>query len=132
MAAGIVKQGQAGYGQQFFSASLSPRRHAANVTLGNGLPLSAVVTRVEVADVAAEKGFFFYTTHVNDPLPAAVGNKRLYDRYGCIGQVRGRGLMAGVEVVTDRESKTPGLELAKRIGQRTQRAWTLGESEQSC
>ncbi|OAA50657.1 Aminotransferase class-III [Metarhizium rileyi] len=77
MAAGIVKQGQAGYGQHFFSASLSPRRHAANVTLGNGLPLSAVVTRVEVADVAAEKGFFFYTTHVNDPLPAAVGDKVL-------------------------------------------------------
>ncbi|KAF5130227.1 2,2-dialkylglycine decarboxylase [Metarhizium anisopliae] len=118
-------------------------------TLGNGLPLSAVVASDEVASVAAEKGFFFYTTHVNDPLPAAVGDKvleilfrdnliehsrkcgeilhsglqTLHSRYSCIGQVRGRGLMAGVEIVTDRESKRPALELAKRVGNR---AYELG------
>ncbi|OAQ73694.1 2,2-dialkylglycine decarboxylase [Pochonia chlamydosporia 170] len=118
-------------------------------TLGNGLPLSAVVASEEVANTAAEKGFFFYTTHVNDPLPAAVGDKvleilfrdnlvehsrkcgkilhsglqGLYNRYGCIGQVRGRGLMAGIEIVTDRDSKTPGLELARRVGNR---AYELG------
>lgn len=118
-------------------------------TLGNGLPLSAVVASEEVANGASEKGFFFYTTHVNDPLPAAVGDKvleilfrdnlvehsrkcgeilftglqKLYSRYGCIGQVRGRGLMAGVEIVKDRESKVPGLELAKKV---SGRAYELG------
>lgn len=44
------------------------------------------------------------------------GLRTLMGRYGCIGEVRGRGLMAGVETVTDRESKLPSHELAKRIG----------------
>lgn len=118
-------------------------------TLGNGLPLSAVVTSDDIGRVSAERGFFFYTTHVNDPLPAAVGDKvleilfrddlvahsramglvlhaglrRLRARYGCVGDVRGRGLMAGVEVVADRASKTPALELARQVGDR---AYELG------
>ncbi|XEV01736.1 hypothetical protein FSHL1_007023 [Fusarium sambucinum] len=118
-------------------------------TLGNGLPLSAVVTSDDINQVCKEKGFFFVTTHVNDPIPAAVGDKvleiilrdnviegarksgeRLFDglyklkeRYGCIGDVRGRCLLAGVEIVTDRESKTPALDLAAKIGDK---AYELG------
>lgn len=119
-------------------------------TLGNGLPLSAVVTSHAIADVCAERDFLFYTTHVNDPLPAAVGDKvleivvredlvsharqmgdilhsglnQLKKRYACIGDVRGRGLMAGMEIVEDRrKGKEPGLELAKKIGDR---AYELG------
>lgn len=110
-------------------------------TLGNGLPLSAVVTSSEIERVCAERDFCFYTTHVNDPLPASVGDKvleivlrdnlvensrtlglrlqaglqKLKDRYGCVGDVRGRGLMAGLEIVGDRESKAPALDLARRI-----------------
>lgn len=94
-------------------------------TLGNGLPLSAVVTSREIADVVGERGFMFYTTHANDPLPAAVGLtvlqnvlknnlaersrlagaqlraglQRLMERYGCIGAIRGRALMIGFEIV---------------------------------
>src|SRR5215813_9410202 len=46
-------------------------------TLGAGLPLSAVMTSDAVAAVADARDFLFYTTHVNDPLPAAVGLKVL-------------------------------------------------------
>ncbi|KAJ5044281.1 hypothetical protein NUH16_001082 [Penicillium rubens] len=118
-------------------------------TLGNGLPLSAVVTSAEIERVCIERDYCFYTTHVNDPLPAAVGDKVLeivvrdglvehsramgkvlHDRlnalkgkYGCIGDVRGRGLMAGVEIVEDRGTKTPALALGKAIGDR---AYDLG------
>ncbi|KAI1842060.1 hypothetical protein JX266_011711 [Neoarthrinium moseri] len=118
-------------------------------TLGNGLPLSAVVTSAKIEKTCKEKDFCFYTTHINDPLPAAVGDKvleivvrdnlvnqskelgkilhaglkRLEGRYGCIGDVRGRGLMAGVEIVADRSTKTPDLDLAKEIGDR---AYELG------
>lgn len=110
-------------------------------TLGNGLPLSAVVTSSEIERVCTERDFCFYTTHVNDPLPAAVGDKvleivlrdnlvdnsrarglqlqaglrQLQARYGCIGDVRGRGLMAGVEIVGNRETKAPALELGRQI-----------------
>jgi 2,2-dialkylglycine decarboxylase (pyruvate) len=92
-------------------------------TLGAGMALSAVMTNDKVAALADEKKYFFYTTHVNDPLPAAVGLKvleivlrdnlvarareagerlgagllRLKQRHGCIGDVRGRGLLRGLE-----------------------------------
>ena len=110
-------------------------------TLGNGLPLSAVVTSNEIERVCTERDFCFYTTHVNDPLPAAVGDKvleivlrdnlvensrrigallkdgllKLQSRYGCIGDVRGRGLMCGVEIVANRETKEAEVGLARRI-----------------
>lgn len=113
-------------------------------TLGNGLPLSAVVTSEKVHRGSQDKDFFFYTTHLNDPLVAAVGDKvleiverdnlaqharragtllhaglnELKSRYGCIGDVRGRGLMAGVEIVTDRASKAPALDVGRRVGER--------------
>jgi 4-aminobutyrate aminotransferase-like enzyme len=110
-------------------------------TLGNGLPLSAVVTSKHIAEVARHNGFLFLTTHLNDPLPASVGLKvleivvrdnlvarsramglklhagleRLKERYGCIGDVRGRGLLAAIEIVKDRESKAPASELGDRL-----------------
>ncbi len=92
-------------------------------TLGAGLPLSAVMTSDAIADEAAAREFLFYTTHLNDPLPAAVGLtvlkvvqrdnvaarakvagerlsaglRGLMQRYDCVGDVRGRGLLMGVE-----------------------------------
>jgi 2,2-dialkylglycine decarboxylase (pyruvate) len=92
-------------------------------TLGAGLPLSAVMASDAIAREAEARDFLFYTTHVNDPLPAAVGLKvleivvrdRLPDkartsgarlaeglrglqrRHSCIGDVRGRGLLMGIE-----------------------------------
>ena len=92
-------------------------------TLGAGMPLAAVMTGDRIARIADEKNFFFYTTHVNDPLPAAVGLKvleivlrdrlaerarqagerlaagllGLKQRFPCIGDVRGRGLLRGIE-----------------------------------
>ncbi|KAK3389862.1 2,2-dialkylglycine decarboxylase [Podospora didyma] len=118
-------------------------------TLGNGLPLSAVVMSEEIARGCEERDYCFYTTHVNDPLPAAVGDKvleivvrdnlvehsramgellhaglrKIQSRYGCVGDVRGRGLMAGIEIVADRRTKEPALEVAKKIGDR---AYGLG------
>jgi 2,2-dialkylglycine decarboxylase (pyruvate) len=92
-------------------------------TLGAGLPLSAVMTTDAIAREADARGFLFYTTHVNDPLPAAVGLKvleivqrdrlvekarasgarlaaglrALQKKHACIGDVRGRGLLMGIE-----------------------------------
>ena len=120
-------------------------------TLGAGLPLSAVVTTAEIEDRCFERGFLFYTTHVNDPLPAAVGLKvlevvrrdrlveraavagqrleeglrALQQRFDCIGDVRGRGLLLGLEVVKDRMSKEPAPELGAAI---TRRCMELGLS----
>jgi 2,2-dialkylglycine decarboxylase (pyruvate) len=110
-------------------------------TLGAGLPLAAMLTTPEIEDVAAERGFLFYTTHASDPLPAAVGLKvievilrdrlserarllgerlkagllSLQQRYDCIGDVRGRGLLLGLDLVKDRRTKAPDPDLAQRV-----------------
>jgi 2,2-dialkylglycine decarboxylase (pyruvate) len=110
-------------------------------TLGAGLPLSAVVCSAEVEERCHERGFLFYTTHVSDPLAAAVGLKvlevvrrdglterarvagarlerglrSLQQRFECIGDVRGRGLLLGGEIVSDREARTPAPELGAAI-----------------
>jgi len=110
-------------------------------TLGAGLPLSAVLTSREIEERCHERGFLFYTTHVSDPLPAAVGLKvldvvqrdglverarvagarlenglrALQERHACIGDVRGRGLLLGMEIVKDKASKDPAPALGVAI-----------------
>ena len=110
-------------------------------TLGAGLPLAAMLTTPEIEDVAAERGFLFYTTHASDPLPAAVGLKvievilrdrfteraatlgtrlkaglqALQQRHDCIGDIRGRGLLLGMDLVKDRRSRQPDPELAQKV-----------------
>jgi 2,2-dialkylglycine decarboxylase (pyruvate) len=110
-------------------------------TLGAGLPLAAVLTTPELEARAHARGFLFYTTHVSDPLPAAVGLKvidivvrdglaqrareagaRLYEglaaiqrRHECVGDVRGHGLMLGMEIVRERRTKQAAPELGERI-----------------
>jgi 2,2-dialkylglycine decarboxylase (pyruvate) len=120
-------------------------------TLGAGLPLAAVLTTDDIEQRAHDAGFLFYTTHVSDPLPAAVGAKvievvlrerlaerasaagarlrsgleRLRDMYDCVGDVRGRGLLVGMEIVADKESKKPAPEIGDAV---TRRCLELGLS----
>ncbi|GAA1032656.1 MULTISPECIES: aspartate aminotransferase family protein [Amycolatopsis] len=115
-------------------------------TLGAGLPLAAVLTSAEIEQEAHERGYLFFTTHVSDPLPAAVGNtvldvlirdrlderaRRLGDRlragldeiaarHESVDEVRGRGLLAGLEL-------SGGGPDADKLGARvTQRCLELG------
>jgi 2,2-dialkylglycine decarboxylase (pyruvate) len=142
----ILDEAQTGVGRTgdmfaFQRDGITPDILTLSKTIGAGLPLAAVMTTAEIEAAAHQKGFLFYTTHVSDPLPAAVGlavlavvkeeqlvkrsrelGQRLLDgllalkqRYSCIGDVRGRGLMLGVEIVTDRQSKQPDHELGARI-----------------
>ena len=100
-----------------------------------------MLTTAAIEDVAAERGFLFYTTHASDPLPAAVGLKvievilrdglaeraarlgerlkagllALKQRYDCVGDVRGRGLLLGLDLVKDRRTKAPDPDLARRV-----------------
>ena len=41
--------------------------------------------------------------------------KKLQEKYSCIGDVRGTGLMIGVELVEDRETKEPATARAAEI-----------------
>lgn len=47
----------------------------------------------------------------------AQGLKAIAARHGCIGEVRGIGLMQGIEFVVDRATREPAVELAHRLEQ---------------
>jgi len=142
----ILDEAQTGIGRTghmfaFQRDGVTPDILTLSKTLGAGLPLAAVMTSEEIEQKAHERGFLFYTTHVSDPLPAAVGvtvldvverdglveqavarGERLrsgllslQQKFECVGDVRGRGLLLGLEVVTDRQTKAPGFELGAKI-----------------
>jgi 2,2-dialkylglycine decarboxylase (pyruvate) len=152
----ILDEAQTGMGRTgtmfaFERDGIVPDILTLSKTLGAGLPLAAVLTTDAIEEEAHARGFLFYTTHVSDPLPAAVGLKvievvvrerlaaraseagvrlmaglgELRERYDCVGDVRGRGLLVGVEVVTDKESKKPSPEIGAAI---TRRCLELGLS----
>ena len=120
-------------------------------TLGGGLPLAATVTSADMEERCFSRGFLYITSHVSDPLPAEAGLamlrimlteklveqarekgaylksmlRELQEKHPCIGDVRGRGLLLGVEIVADREKRTPAPDLGHRI---TRRCLDLGLS----
>ncbi len=114
---------------------------AVSKTLGGGLPLAATITSAAIEQDCVDKGFLHVTSHVSDPLPAAAGLavldvigeeglverarargdymlarlRELQDAHEHIGDVRGRGLLVGVELVEDRESKQPANALGAEV-----------------
>jgi len=140
----IADEAQTGLGRTglmyaFEREGVVPDLLTLSKTLGAGLPVAAVVTSTEIEQVCHDRGFLFFTTHVSDPLAAAVAltvlrvierdglvqraeqlgeqlHERLLDlqeHHGVVGDVRGRGLLRGIELVTDRTTKAP----ADRLGQ---------------
>lgn len=133
--------GRTGHMFAFQRDGVTPDIMTLSKTLGAGLPLAAVMTTREIEQKAFEKGYLFYTTHASDPLPAAVGvtvldvierdglveqtvarGERLRQgllalkqRYECVGDVRGRGLLLGLEIVADRKTKAPGSEIGAKV-----------------
>ena len=135
--------GRLGFNFAFEYLSTRPDFLTLSKTLGGGLPLAAVVTSKEIEEACYKKGFVNITSHISDPLPAAIGLAMidlliqdqmakkaelqgaylknqliaLQEKYECLGDVRGRGLLLGVEIVKDRQSKVPNVELGHRISE---------------
>lgn len=131
--------------------AVTPDIMTVSKTLGGGVPLAGVITSDEIEEACHRRGFAFYTSHVSDPLPASVGvavletieqekllarSREMGDylaagllelqrRHEEIGDVRGMGLLRGIELVRDRETRAPFHELGALT---TQRCLELGLS----
>jgi len=108
--------------------------------VGGGLPLGAFIMKPEIADALASRDHFTTFGWNNVVGPAAglegikvieeeglVENSRamgermieglraMMDHSDIIGDVRGKGLLIGVELVKDKKSKVPNSEAAKKL-----------------
>ena len=108
--------------------------------MGNGYPLAAVITTRAIADSFAT-GMEYFNTFGGNPVACAVGmavldvleQERLQDnarrvgerllaglrqlaaRHEVVGDVRGLGLYVGVEMVADRDARTPAAQVADYV-----------------
>jgi len=133
----IADEVQAGFGRTgthywgFESQGVQPDIVVMAKGIGNGFPLAAVVTTPAIA--ASLTSHIHFNTFGGNPLisrvgrtvlevidedglqanSATVGNhlltklSALAEKHNLIGQVRGQGLMLGIELVTDRSTKEP-------------------------
>jgi 4-aminobutyrate aminotransferase len=76
---------------------------------GNPVALSAALKTVELL----QGGLVDNARNVGEYLET--GLRKLMDKYDCIGDVRGMGMMLGVEFVTDKKTLKPDPELRDRV-----------------
>jgi 4-aminobutyrate aminotransferase len=135
-----VKTGLGRTGRMFAfeHCGITPDAVALGKALGGGLPLSAVVGRADLLDARAatisytlgggpapcagamatldaigERGFLDHVTEMGKYL--LDGLRGLQRRHPLIGDVRGRGLILGVELVEDRTTRAPATQDAARV-----------------
>jgi len=136
----IADEVQAGFGRTgthywgFETQGVIPDIVTMAKGIGNGVPLAAVVTTPQIAQALATR--IHFNTFGGNPVVCAQGKavlevidreglqanslevggylaagfRRLSEKHHIIGDVRGKGLMLGVDLVKDRTTKTPAKE----------------------
>jgi 4-aminobutyrate aminotransferase-like enzyme/Ser/Thr protein kinase RdoA (MazF antagonist) len=134
----IADEVQVGFGRAgthfwgFETQGVRPDIVTLGKPIGNGFPLSAVVTTPAIAEAFAT-GMEYFNTFGGNPVSCAAGMavldvveeeglqaralrlgermksgfRRLMDRHPLVGDVRGLGLFLGLELVRDRETREP-------------------------
>jgi alanine-glyoxylate transaminase/(R)-3-amino-2-methylpropionate-pyruvate transaminase len=144
----IADEVQAGFGRTgshfwgFETQGVIPDIVTMAKGIGNGCPLAAVVTTPEIARSLASR--IHFNTFGGNPVSCAQGRavlrvieheklqensrnigarlihgfEKMADKHSIIGQVRGKGLMLGVELVKDRNTKEPAKEECAEVFER--------------
>ncbi len=124
----------------FETQSVVPDIVTLGKPMGNGHPVAAVITTPEIAQSFAN-GMEYFNTYGGNPVSCAIGTavldvieeeklwenalavgnhllaglRRLQAKHPLIGDVRGRGLYIGVELVRDRQTQEPAASEAHTI-----------------
>jgi alanine-glyoxylate transaminase/(R)-3-amino-2-methylpropionate-pyruvate transaminase len=141
----IADEVQTGFGRMgshywgFETHGVTPDMVVMAKGIGNGFPMAAVVTTPKIAN--ALTGSLHFNTYGGNPVACAIGKavlevidqdelqknsaamgarimeglERLMGKHDIIGDVRGRGLMLGVELVKDRKSKEPAKDETAQV-----------------
>ncbi|MCH8987756.1 MAG: aspartate aminotransferase family protein [Chloroflexi bacterium] len=109
---------------------------------GGGVAISATITTDEIEEKVSASGLVVGHSHSNDPMPcnAAIASidiileemlvdvsqrigaywrehlERLAQKHQIIGDIRGRGLLQGIELVNDRLTREPAYQEGRAIG----------------
>uniref|UniRef100_A0A8C5K654 Ethanolamine-phosphate phospho-lyase n=1 Tax=Jaculus jaculus TaxID=51337 RepID=A0A8C5K654_JACJA len=109
--------------------------------MGNGHPMACVVTTKEIAEAFNSSGMEYFNTYGGNPVSCAVGlavlniieNENLQEnavqvgnyltellnkqkaKHPMIGDIRGIGLFIGIDLVKDREKRTPATAEAQHV-----------------
>jgi len=149
----IADEVQTGFGRTgehywgFENFDVTPDFVTMAKSLGNGMPIAAVTTRSDIAQALTQR--IHFNTFGGNPMSTAAalavldvidednlqqnskvmgakvkaGLEKLKQSHKLIGDVRGMGLMLGVEIVSDRATRAPGkseaadvLEACKELG----------------
>ena len=142
----IADEVQVGFGRvgshywAFETENVIPDIITVGKSMGNGHPLSAVITTRDIAD-RFNNGMEYFNSFGGNPVSCAIGRavlkiieeerlqenaqkigsylihllQDLKNNHSIIGDVRGRGLFIGVELVRDRLTKEPAYNEAKKL-----------------
>ena len=141
----VADEVQSGFGRTgdwwgHSASGITPDILTLGKPMGAGHPLSAVVGRGDLIDNFRRSEMYF-NTYGGNPVSCAVGHavlavidseglvenaasvgeyvlqgfRELQSRHEIIGDVRGRGLFFGIDLVSDRDAKTPDSGAAKKI-----------------
>ncbi|XP_013887548.1 5-phosphohydroxy-L-lysine phospho-lyase isoform X2 [Austrofundulus limnaeus] len=149
---GFGRVGSHFWGFQLQGEDFCPDIVTMGKPMGNGHPLACVVTTKEIAEAFTANGVEYFNTFGGNPVSCAIGLavldviekedlrgnatrvgthlkdllKKLQAKHDVIGDVRGVGLFVGLELVTDRERRTPATKTAAWVVKR------LKEEDQIC
>jgi alanine-glyoxylate transaminase / (R)-3-amino-2-methylpropionate-pyruvate transaminase len=143
----IIDEIQTGFGRMgshywgFETHNVTPDIVVMAKGIANGYPLAAVVAKRDIAEAMSKKKFF--NTYGSNPVACAAGRAvlraietdgtqrnaevlglallenllQLQKAHPVIGDVRGRGLMVGVDIVKDPATREPSPEIAAKIAE---------------
>ncbi|XP_004626824.1 ethanolamine-phosphate phospho-lyase isoform X1 [Octodon degus] len=138
---GFSRVGKSYWSFQMHGEDFVPDIVTMGKSMGNGHPVACVVTTKDIAEAFLSSGMEYFNTYGGNPVSCAVGlavldiiekedlrgNARRVGNYltellnkqktkhMLIGDIRGVGLFIGIDLVTDREKRTPATAEAQHV-----------------